>query len=63
MPDDAAALVALAMLQARLPVLHAGHRAVHCAVLLVAADRLDGLPTDLHEQHEMPDQIEQVGRR
>ncbi|MDT4843147.1 hypothetical protein FQZ97_770690 [compost metagenome] len=62
MPDDAAALVALAMLKTSLPALHAGHRAVYRAVLLVAADRLDGLPTDLHEQHEMPDQIEQVGR-
>ncbi|MNJ35718.1 hypothetical protein D3C77_304720 [compost metagenome] len=63
MPNDAAALVALAVLKACLPAFHADHRAVHRAVLLVAADRLDGLPANRHEQHEMPDQIEQVGRR
>ncbi|MNN33328.1 hypothetical protein D3C81_1470830 [compost metagenome] len=62
-PNDAAALVTFAMFKTSLPTFHSGHCAVHRAVLLVAADRLDGLPANLHKEHEMSDQIEQVGWR
>ncbi|MNH25049.1 hypothetical protein D3C79_850150 [compost metagenome] len=52
----------LAMLLARLAGLHANYRPVHGPVLLIAAHGLDGLAARLHEQHEVLQHIQQVGR-
>ena len=58
MPNDAPALVELPMFVTGFPRFQPGDGAVYGAVLLVATDGLDGLATDLHEQHEMSQHIQ-----
>jgi len=56
-PDDAATAVLLPVLQAGL----AGEHALRGPELLVAADDLQRAAAGLHEQGEVPDDVQQVG--
>ena len=62
-PDDAAAAVVLAVLSPRLAGAQPLERPADGAVLLVAGDDLDAPAARLGEQREVPDDVEQVGRR